>query len=306
VIILPSVSAADVLLDRVVAVVNQEVITWSELYRAMEADASPQLKELKDDDRRRVFKENEAQFLENLINVKLQLQEAKTLGITAGDEEVKEAVDGIMKKYSMNEEAFKDSLKKEGYTFEEYRKRLREQIIISKVVNQQIRNKILVSDDNVRKFMAENKDVAENAEGYRISQIFFKKSGGESEKKNTEEKAAAVIRELNGGAAFGDLAKKYSEDASGSTGGSLGFVKKNQLLKEFSDALALMKPGDVSAPFWTDKGLHIIKLDEKTAVKGQDEIMDDAKKSAGNKLFIDRYNAWLKGLRERAFIEVRL
>jgi parvulin-like peptidyl-prolyl isomerase len=67
-----------------------------------------------------------------------------------------------------------------------------------------------------------------------------------------------------------------------------------------------MKPGDVSAPFWTDKGLHIIRLDEKTAVKDMNEITEEAKKSTGNKLFVERYNAWLKGLRERAFIEIRL
>ncbi len=110
-------SHANVLLDRVVAVVNQDVITWSELYKAMEADASPKIKELQKDEQRKVFKENEAVFLETLINVRLQLQEAKNAGVRVSDEELQGAIDGIKKKYSMSDDAFSESLKNEGFTY---------------------------------------------------------------------------------------------------------------------------------------------------------------------------------------------
>src|ERR1039458_8320225 len=97
------------------AVLLDKVVTWSELYRSMEADASPQLKELKEEERLKIFKSNEAAYLETLINARLQVQEAKNMSMSVSDDEIKEAIESIKKKYSMSDEEFKASLKKEGF-----------------------------------------------------------------------------------------------------------------------------------------------------------------------------------------------
>jgi peptidyl-prolyl cis-trans isomerase SurA len=296
---------ANVLLDRVVAVVNQDVITWSELYKAMEADASPKIKELQKDEQRKVFKENEAVFLETLINVRLQLQEAKNAGIRVSDEELQGAIDNIKKKYSMSDDAFNESLKQEGLTFAEYKKRLWEQIVISKLVNSQIRSKIVVTDEDLNKFVAENKEVLENNESYGISQILLKKQN-DVDNRTLEEKADDLLKKIEQGESFSDLAKQYSEDPSAKAGGDLGLLKKSQLNKNFTDIISQMKPGDVSKPFWTENGLHIIKLESRTEVKNKGEALEEARERLNNKLFRERYNAWIKSLREKSFIEVRL
>ncbi len=299
-------SQASIILDKVVAVVNQEVITWSELYKSMEADAAPQLKEMKEGERRQIFKENETSFLESLINIRLQLQEARSMGVGVSDDELKEGIENIKKKYSMTDSAFIDSLKKEGYTFDEYKKRLREQIMISKVVNILIRSKIVAAEADINKFMEENKELFESGEGYRISQIFFKLPKDDKERGVVEEKAASVLKKIKEGMNFSDLARQYSEDSSAASGGDLGLLKKNQIAKEFSEALSGMNPGDVSNPFWTARGLHIIRLNEKIGAKGPNEIKEDAKTALINKTFTERYNAWIKSLREKSFIEIRL
>jgi peptidyl-prolyl cis-trans isomerase SurA len=296
---------ASVLLDRVVAVVNQEVVTWSELYKTMEADAAPNVKALKEDERRRIFKANEAVFLETLINVKLQLQEAKTLNIRVSDEELQETISGIKKKYAMTDSAFLDSLKNEGFTYEEYKKRLRDQIIISKLVNIQIKNKLVVTDDDLKKFIAENKKELENTESYGISQIFFKKLK-DIDNTGVEERAADVVRKIEQGESFSELAKQYSEDPSAKSGGDLGVMKKSQLNSTFIDIASKMKPGEISKPFWTESGLHIIKLVSRGDAKSKEEMLEEAKKMLNDKMFTERYNAWIKSLREKSFIEVRL
>lgn len=300
------VSEAAVLFDRVVAVVNQEVITWSELYKNMEADASPQLKEMKEQERLKVFRSNEPQFLESLINYRLQLQEARNTGVQAGEDEVKEAVESIKKKYAMSDKDFSESLKKEGFTLEEYRMKLKEQILISKIVNQQVRNKILVTDAEVKKFLEQNRDSGNASGGYRISQIFFKKPKNPEERKALEVKAESVAARVKGGEDFQSLAKQYSEEPMASKGGDLGFIKKEHLMKEFAAVITTMSTGDVSAPFWTERGLHIIRLDENIAARDAGEITSEARKEAGNRLFMDKYNAWIKSLREKAFIEIKL
>jgi len=296
---------ANVLLDRVVAVVNQDVITWSELYKAMEADASPKMKGLRQDEQRKVFKEGEAVYLETLINIRLQLQEAKHAGIRVSDEELQGAIDGIKKKYSMSDDAFSESLKTEGFTMSEYKNKLREQILISKLVNSQIRNKIVVTDEDLNKFVAENKEVLENTESYGISQILLKKQKDVDNRK-LEEKADDLLKKIEQGESFSDLAKQYSEDPSAKAGGDLGLLKKSQLNKNFTDIISQMKPGDVSKPFWTENGLHIIKLESRTEVKNKGEALEEARERLNNKLFRERYNACIKSLREKSFIEVRL
>lgn len=304
--IFPHVSSAAVLLDRVVAIVNKEVITWSELYRMMEFEATEQVKALKEEERIKVFRINEAQFLERLIDMRLQIQEAKKIGLSVGPEEVTEAIENIKKKYSMTDAHFKESLNKEGLTFEVYKKMLSEQILISKVVNQQIRNKIVVSDDEIKKYIEVHKEALSDSESYSIRQIFFKKPKDDEAKKNLEEKGLLIIQRLKAGEDFSALAKEYSEDPSGKQGGRLGVIKKTHLAKEFREMLSHMKEGDFSIPFWTEKGLHIIKLDEKISAQNIDEVKERARMQLVEDQFLNVYKSWIKGLRERSYIEINL
>jgi peptidyl-prolyl cis-trans isomerase SurA len=307
VLVLAAASRGAVLLDRVVAVVNQEVITWSDLYKDMESEASPQVREMKPAERLEVFRKNESSFLDTLINFKLQVQEAKKLGISVSDDEVKEAVDNIKKKYAMTDSVFTESLKKEGFTREEYMNRLRDQILVGKVVNQQIRSKILITDAEVKRYLGKNRALAADAEDeYRISQIFFSRQKNDEGKTGAEEKAAEVMKKLREGESFAELAKTYSEDPSASVGGDLGFIKKGQLMKEFGEVVAKLKQGEVSQPFWSERGLHIIKLEGIRSGKTEREIMEEARKKLGENIFEQRYTSWIKSLREQAFVEIRL
>lgn len=300
--ILPGGLYAAPLLDRVVAVVNKEVITWSELYRAMEFEMmSGEMKSASDADKKKIFKENETGFLESMIDKKLQLQVAGKLDIDASKEEIADAIEGIKKKYSMDEKEFRDSLKREGFTYEEYRKRLAEHIILSKLVGQQVRNRIVVSDEEVDNYIAKNRDSQ-----YRVRQIFFKKTEKNGDRKALEERAGEVAQRLKNGEDFSGLARRYSEDPTGRVGGDLGYVKSKDLGKEFVEVISRIGEGEVSEPFWTERGLHIIKLEEKMDGKNTDQLRESVKKKLFEKRFEEEYRNWIRSLRERAFVEVRL
>ncbi|HAM50014.1 MAG TPA: hypothetical protein DCP92_04730 [Nitrospiraceae bacterium] len=294
-------ASAVMVLDKVVAVVNTEVITWGELYKSMEFKASDEFKALDDAEKRKIFKENEASFLENMIDTKLQIQAAKKLNIDASKDEITEAIEGIKKKYSLGDQEFNESLKKEGFTMEEYKKILGEQIILSKIVAQEVRNKIIISDADVTKYMASNKE-----SGYRIRQIFFKKPETEAERTALEAKAGEIYQRLQAGEDFSSLADRYSEDSKSKRGGDLGFVKKEYLGTKFLEVISRMKVGDVSEPFWTDVGLHIIRLEDREDDKTEAELREITKKKLFEKRFNEDYKNWIKGLREKAYVEVRL
>jgi peptidyl-prolyl cis-trans isomerase SurA len=294
------------MLDRVVAVVNNEVITWSELYKNMESEASEQVKALQDEERNRVFKSNEGVFLERLIDMRLQLQDAKRIGLQVREDEVKQAIANIKKKYQMTDAALEESLRKEGMTFDEYKKKLSDQILISQVINHQIRSKIVITDGQVRQYLEAHKSNPPGEEEFRLRQIFFKKPKDDAGRKELEEKAAMIVRRIRDGEDFAALGWEYSEDPSAKIGSDLGYLKKSEMAKEFIDILSAMKVGDVSTPFWTEQGLHIIKLEDRVSAKSSDERNETVRAQLEEEAFADKYRSYIKGLRENARIEIRL
>ncbi len=300
-----------ILLDKVMAIVNKEVITWSDLYKAMEFEATDEIKAMKDEDRRRFFKENESMFLESLIDMRLQLQEAAKAGVSASDEDVNRAIENIKKKYSMTDEAFKDAIGKEGFTLAEYRKKLSEQITISRIVDQDVKSKVLVTEGEIDKYIAGHKELEKESEGFNISHIFLKGSrvkgqGSSDDIKRLEEKALDIYKKIKAGENFSDLAKQYSEDASARSGGELGFIKKSDMSKDFLDVLSKMKVGDVSEPFWGGNGIHIIRLNDKREIKSPQELREAVRQKLLDEKFSREYKNWIKGLREKAYVEIKI
>ena len=304
--LMKGLSDGAVMLDRVVAVVNKEVITWSELYKMMEYEASDQVRTMSEQDRMKVFKDNEAVFLDRLIDMRLEVQEAAKIGLEVSSDEVKEAIEDIKKKYSLTDKALEESLKKDGLTFEEYKKRLSEQILVGQLVNKEIRSKIVLPEGETKKYFDANRDKFRDTETFKLRQIFLKKPAHDADKKAVEEKASLIIQRLKAGDDFSALAREYSEDPSGKMGGDLGYIKMSYMAKEFIEVLSHMKVGDFSNPFWTEKGLHIIKLDERVPPKTAAEVMENVKKQLAEARFSEKYKSWIKGLREKAHIEIRL
>jgi len=296
----PAMASSPMLLDRVVAVVDKEVITWSELYRAMEFESGMDFRKVSEAEKKKIFKDNEANFLDTLIDRRLQLQAAKKLDISVSNEELQQAIEGIKKKYNLSDKDFYESLKAEGMTIEEYKKRLSEQILLSKVVNQQVRSKIIVSEEELNDYLSKNR-----GSSYRIRQILIKRLK-DRDRGSMMAKAEEAIRRLKAGEDFSSVAFSISEDPSAKLGGDLGTIKKEQLGKEFLDVISRMKVGDISEPFWTDKGLHIIKLDESIEARNQEELKEMARKKLFENKFNEAYKAWIRSLRERAFVEIRL
>lgn len=296
-------SASVIVLDKAIAIVNKEVITWSELYKAMEFEASDAVKAMPSAQKQKVFKDNEAVFLETMIDMKLQLQEAEKHGITASPDAVNKAIDGIKKKYSMSDAAFEAAIKSEGFTLKEYRNKLSEQITINRLIDQEVRGKIVVSDKDIDNYMKDNKDVLKDSEGYALSHIFFKKI---DDKKQLEDRAAEVYRKLKAGADFAEVARQYSEDSSARSGGDLGFIKRSDMSKEFLDVVSTMKQGDTSLPFWSGNGLHILKLNEIRVFTNPQEEREVLRRKIAEELFQKEYRIWIKSLRENSYVEIKL
>lgn len=293
---------AATVLDRVVAIVNKEVITWSDLYKGMEFDAVDEVKALRPEDKRRFFKENESLYLEQMIDMKLQLQEARREGVGAGSADVEAAINSIKSKYGMSDEVFNETIGKEGFSLAEYKKKLAEQIVIGRIVEQEVRSKIFVTEGDIDRYIAEHPELARDYEGYNISQIFIKDTG---DRKQVEERAAEIYKRIKAGESFSNLARQYSEEPNARTGGNIGFIRKCDLSSSFLPVCTGLKVGEVSEPFWSESGVHIIMLNDARELKNPKELREVVRERLLNEKFERAYKNWIKGLRERAYVEVK-
>lgn len=290
-----------ILLDKIVAIVNKEAITWSDIYKAMEFEFTESHKNLSNEEKSQFYKKNELVFLESFIDMRLQLQEAQRAGIFVSPDEIEKAIKSLKEKYSMTDEMFTATLKNEGFTLDEYKQKLKEKITVSRLIDQEVKGRIVIDEDTINRHIQQNKELATQYEAYNLSHIFIKKSGN---KELDEEKAKGLFNKLKAGEDFSQIASKHSEDASARSGGELGLIKKADLSKEFSSVLATMKEGEISEPFWATNGIHILRLNAKVTSDKSQQIREQVRQKLLEEKFMKAYKNWLKGLRERAYIQI--
>jgi peptidyl-prolyl cis-trans isomerase SurA len=296
---------AAVLLDRVVATVNDEVITWSELMSVIFIEGKQFLKNASESEKKERIKELERPFLKNMIDMKLQLQEARKMGINVGNAEIDGAIGEIRKKFNLTDAALIKSLETEGITMKDYRSRLTEQILMTKVVNSAIKSNIVITDREIEEYYENNKERYSGEEKVKIRQILFPVTGDDSQRAAIEGKARDIIEKINKGEEFSRLAVEFSEGPSREFGGDLGYVGRGRALKEIEDVAFTLKKGEVSEPFWSPAGLHIIKIEDRIE-RGIENVRDKIKTTLFNNAFETKFHEWGAGLREKAYVEIKL
>lgn len=289
------------LIDRVVAVVNKDVITWSELYKYMEFIAKDEIKALNPDEKFKYFKAHEEEFLERLIETKLQIDEAEKYGIFVTDSEIEEAINEIKKKYNLTDQAFHETLRKEGMSINDYKKMLREQILIGRAVNLFVRSKIIITDSEIDNYTATHPELLCDDDGYYVSQIFLKKRENQEELKA---KINEVLKRLFQGESFSKVASQMSEDVTAKTGGSIGLIKKKDITPELLDLFSKMNIGQISEPMMTEEGIFIFRLEGVCFKKGSAQLVNYVKTLLEEEKFKKNYRLWIRGLRQKAYIEI--
>ena len=285
-------------LDRVIAVVNNQAITWAELYKAMEFEYAEKISSYSDEDKRKFLKKEQSGYLDKMIDHTLELQQAAKLNISVDPLEVSDAIQSIKKKYSMSQDEFVQALAKEGFTLREYREKLSDQILIGKLVSREVREKVKVSDADALAYARAQGMVDDSAEYYDVYQIFIPAGQDEDQAKTKAKQAMALIQK---GDDFLSVARAYSP-----ANADLGMLKKGSLSSEFESRLAKLKPGEVSEPFETSKGIFILKLNKKIEPGDPSAYIEKAREELMEKRFNDEYKDWLVFLRQNAYVDIRL
>ena len=291
--------------NKIVAVVNDEVVTETDLDEPFASTIDELKKEYSGDELKAKTEEARKELLTQMIENKLILQEAKKTNIAASDAEVDQRLRDVKSRFP-SEDVFYAELEKTGVSTEILKKRYRENIIMGKLVDHEVRGKVVVTPPEIENYYKKHAEELKAPESVHLRGIVLHIDPGSTED-TVKQKADDVVKLARDGRDFGELAKEYSQGAKAQESGDFGFVEKGQMREDFEKVIFVLKPGEVSDPIKTDTGYYIFKVDEKK--ESYVRPLPDARADIENIIFRDkaqkRYQDWIEKLKRDAFIQVK-
>ena len=294
-------------LDQIVAVVNDDVVTTSELSHALERVKAQIAQENVPAPAEQVLHK---QVLDQLINKKLQLQQAKQSGVQITDADLNAAITHVASQNHVTVKELYERLTIEGMSLADYRAEMREQLLMHKLQQQEVVSHITIAPEEVDRFMRSQPWQNNSEKEYRLDDILIPLADSPSPEEINAAKTHAnmVFTKLNQGQNFQTIAQAESADAKHALqGGDLGWRKLPEVPSAFADKLVSMKPKQMAGPIQTPNGFHIIRLVEVRAIGEQAKA--PSRKEVENLLlqrkFEEAVQNWVTKLRGRAFISLK-
>ena len=294
--------------DRVVCVVNNDAITQYELDEAELYYLAETRERMSDGEARKALR---GRLLQNLIENRIQLQQAEREKVTVDDAELAENVADIMKKLkAKDEKEFEEIVKSQGLTVDGVKKRLREQLMVQRVIRRKVALRISVTEQEIDKYLADNREKLETGLTFSARHILMvpDPTKGEEGWIEARKKAEEVYGLLLEGQDFAEMARKYSEDSSAKDGGALGAIKRGELAPDIEAAIMRLQPGEISTPFRSQVGYHLFRLDSRESLAGDGLVQ--VRNQVRDILYRQKYDArlkdWLVEIKQRAIIDVRM
>ena len=263
-------SSSGAVIDRIVAVVNDDIISWTELESRLErvreqlrqsGTAAPPTATLR------------RQVLERLIVLRLQLQRARDFGIRVDEERLNRTILRIAEQNQLTLRGFRDALEREGHDFARFREEIREEIMIADVRRREVENQVNITQRDVDDYlsMMESRGSEADRHRYRIGHILIAVPDGASTEAIGDARARAgrVLDEIRDGADFANMAVTHSDGQQALEGGDLGWRLASDLPTMLADAVLGLEVGDVSEPVRSASGFHLVKLVDRQGSERQ-------------------------------------
>lgn len=298
-----SLGSAEII-ERIVAKVNGEIITKTELDRAVQAALEPLGPAPSAEEEARREEEARKSVLNAMVDKLLVLQKAQEKGLRIPPRYFDEWKSRTMKELKIEtEDEFLRQVKDQGMNVDDLKKQFEESVLVSEIRRMEVDNKVSVNEPDIAKYYREHVEKYTEAPKVRLREIvFLVGDAGEAEARARAERVLADIRQ---GADFADMARLHSDSASKESGGDLGFFKKGELDAPLEKVATSLAPGDISGVIPREKAFYLIKLDERTEEKTSP--LDEVRSQIAEDLFQERVKAesekYMKKLRAESIIE---
>jgi len=306
-IIVPTAAWAGVI-EQLIAVVDSEPYTLTNLKTYAKTKGNREfptgdLNSINDADR---------ELLEQFITDKLLETEVREAGIKITDTEVDEYIDQVKARNRLSDDDLKTALSREGQTLAGYRASVKSELEKNEMINRQVRAKVNVSNEDAERYYKLNMKNFRSGERARLRHILLSvaEKASEEEIRAVFAKAGALHQRIKAGEDFAQLAVEFSQGAGHAEGGDIGWVQRGTLVKEIEDlAFDKLSVGQVSEPFRSSLGVHILKLEARDLgnVLPFATVAPKIKEELYAKALDERFGKWVKGdLRKKHHVEVKL
>jgi parvulin-like peptidyl-prolyl isomerase len=304
------ISSSKAVVDRVVAVVNQEIIMFSEVEkwsRSFQEEIQSEDRLERQERIQEVFRK----VLEKLIEEKLIDQEAKKFGIKVTGKEIEGSIEELRRRNAVDQEKFEKLLAAEGLTLEALKKEIEKRILRTKLIQGEVKVESKVEEKELRDFYRKNMDGYRIDESYRTSHILFliPKEATLEQIREIRKKCQKVLEKIRGGEDFGEMAFLFSEDTvSRKDRGDLGYFKRGELLPALEREAIRLRVGEVSGVIRTEFGFHLIKLLDRKGGEPPpfEEIKEKVQEDYYGKEMEKAFQQFLSKLKEKSIIEIKL
>ena len=264
-------------LDRVVAIVEKEVITEVELKNAI--DRVLKLSKEKDIPEERYQELVKANVLDKLIQKSLIEQYAAQSGYTVEQKQIDAFLANVAKRNKISIDKLKENFINEGMKFSEFINNIRYELLLKQIKNKEISTKINISDFEIDSQLRKNAIL--NPDIFNLSHILIKNSSGASDSdiETNHKRSIEAYKVLLSKKNFKDVAKEYSDDSTAESGGNIGWKKEQELPELFNEQLAKINVGEITKPFKSPSGFHILKINEKKGITKKKVLIKQTKLS---------------------------
>jgi len=293
--------------NRVVAIVNADVVTLYELNTRMAEMTGTTLEALKRKSESQ-YLETRKKILEMLIEEKIAREKIKELKIKVPQKEVDATIERVKADNDLTQEGLVAALKEQGQSYDQYRKMLKKELERRRLVNYEVTSKIIIREEEIKEYYEAHQAEFSTKGKVHLAMIFLKQEdpADREESRALKVEAGKIIEKIKAGEDFGKLARQFSNGPGAKEGGDLGVFKISELNPEMVATIKDLSSGEVGVPIVGPNGIQIIKVVEKD--KGGEKSFDQVKNSIRSTLYrkkVDQaYSAWIKNLREKAYVKI--
>jgi peptidyl-prolyl cis-trans isomerase SurA len=303
------------MVDRIVAVVNDDIILNSELEEAMapvrrqltQSGYSPSQQSL-------ALVEQRPLILDQLITEKLTDQQVVRFQIQISDAEIDATIERIKEMNGLSDAQFLQKLELEGKSYDAFRSEIKQQLLRTKLVNLQVKSKIVITDEDVKAYYEKNQRQYAGQTKYHLRRILVKGTNSEDigsgqgiqDQKSARDRIERILERLKAGDSFAQLATAYSDDRSAGEGGDIGVFETRLLASNIQSILAGLEKGQYSPVIETEQGYQILFVED--VIRSEGKPLAAVKTEIQDKLFAEivdqKFQNWLKTLRDQAHIQI--
>jgi len=299
---------ADVI-DRVLAIVNDEIITLSDLNLLY----MPYLNDIKksgaslEQQRELLFKARE-KFLDEIIRQKLTDQAIKRSKVRVTEKQIVNEITRIKSAYGYSDAEFLEALQNQGLAPDDYRRRLKERLLRENLINLEVVSKIVITPGEVQAFYEKHSNLYAGKKQYHLRNIIMPVAPGDGEesKRGMRQKMELVLERLKKDQSFETLAKTYSESPFAAEGGDLGLFNVDQLSPQIQAALKGLKAGEYTSILDTEQGYQIFFIENIVSAPGKSlaEATPEIHEKIYKTIIDEKFQEWLDNLRKRSHIKI--